>query len=92
VSRASPWSFGAEDLVFGRHVSVSNKRSTLSLKDQLLDSALHGTATRYAAERGSLDESIEELREIADGRNDILSRASPPRIGTPAPPLTSAMS
>jgi hypothetical protein len=42
----------------------------------LLDSALHGTATRYAAERGSLDESIEELREIADGRNDILSRAS----------------
>jgi hypothetical protein len=55
---------------------MQDKHSTLSLKDQLLDSALHGTATRYAAERGSLDESIEELREIADGRNDILSRAS----------------
>jgi hypothetical protein len=39
----------------------------------LLYSALHGTAMRYAAERRSLDESIEELREIADGRNDILA-------------------
>jgi hypothetical protein len=46
------------------------------LKDQLLYSALHGTAMRYAAERRSLDESIEELREIADGRNDILAEAA----------------
>jgi hypothetical protein len=45
----------------------------MSTKDQLLYSALHGTPMRYAAERRSLDESIEELREIADGRNDILS-------------------
>jgi hypothetical protein len=45
----------------------------MSTKDQLLYSALHGTAMRYAAERRSLDESIEELREIADGRNDILA-------------------
>jgi hypothetical protein len=31
---------------------------------------------RYAAERRNLDESIEELRDIADGRNDILARAA----------------
>ena len=48
----------------------------MSTKDQLLHSALHGTATRYAAERRNLDESIEELRQIADGRNDILAEAA----------------
>lgn len=48
----------------------------MSTKDQLLRSALHGTAMRYAAERRNLDESIEELRQIADGRNDILAEAS----------------
>ena len=48
----------------------------MSTKDQLLDSALQGTAMQYAAERRSLDESIEELREIADGRNDILAEAA----------------
>jgi hypothetical protein len=47
----------------------------MSTKDQLLYSALHGTAMRYAAERRNLDESIEELRQIADGRNDILAEA-----------------
>jgi hypothetical protein len=31
---------------------------------------------RYAAERRNLDESIEELRQIADGSNDILSEAA----------------
>ena len=31
---------------------------------------------RYAAERRHLDESIEELRQIADGRNDILAEAT----------------
>jgi hypothetical protein len=36
----------------------------MSTKDQLLYSALHGTATRYAVERRNLDESIEELRDI----------------------------
>ena len=45
-------------------------------QDQLLYSALHGAAMRYAAERRNLDESIEELREIADGRNDILAEAA----------------
>jgi hypothetical protein len=48
----------------------------MSTPDQLLYSALHGTAMRYAAERRSLDESIEELRDIADGRNDILAEAA----------------
>src|SRR5687767_9895406 len=51
-------------------------RWSMSTKDQLLYSALHGTAMRYAAERRSLDESIEELRQIADGRNDILAEAA----------------
>jgi hypothetical protein len=48
----------------------------MSTKDQLLYSALHDTAMRYAAERRNLDESIEELRQIADGRNDILAEAA----------------
>jgi hypothetical protein len=48
----------------------------MSTKDQLLYSALHGTAIRYAAERRNLDESIEELRQIADGSNDVLAEAA----------------
>jgi hypothetical protein len=48
----------------------------MSTKDQLLYSALHGTAIRYAAERRNLDESVQELRQIADGRNDILAEAA----------------
>ena len=48
----------------------------MSTKDQLLYSALDGTAMRYAAERRNLDESIEELRQIADGRNAILAEAA----------------
>jgi hypothetical protein len=48
----------------------------MSIKDQLLYSALHGTAMRYAAERRNLDESIEALRQLADGRNDILAEAA----------------
>jgi hypothetical protein len=51
-------------------------RWALSTKDQLLFSALHGTAMRYAGERRNLDESIEELRQIADGRNDVLAEAA----------------
>jgi enoyl reductase-like protein len=56
----------------------SNAGSTgaISTRDQLLYSALHGTAMRYAAERRNLDESIEELRQIADDRNDILAEAA----------------
>jgi hypothetical protein len=48
----------------------------MSTEDQLLYNALHGTAMRYAAERRNLDEAIEELRQIADGRNDILAEAA----------------
>jgi hypothetical protein len=48
----------------------------MSTNDQLLYSALHGTAMRYATERRSLAESISELREIADGRDDILAEAA----------------
>jgi hypothetical protein len=48
----------------------------MSTPNQLLSVALHGTAMRYAAERGNLDESIKELRQIADGRNDILAEAA----------------
>jgi hypothetical protein len=48
----------------------------MSTKDQLLYSALHGTAMRYAAERRSLDKSIEELREIADGHDEVLAEAA----------------
>jgi hypothetical protein len=49
---------------------------SMSTPDQLLSVALHGTAMRYAAERRNLDESIEELRQIADGRNDILAESA----------------
>jgi hypothetical protein len=48
----------------------------MSTPDQLLFSAVHGTAMRYAAERRNLDESIEELRQLADGRDHILAEAA----------------
>jgi hypothetical protein len=48
----------------------------MSPPDQLLYVALHGTAMRYAADRRNLDELIEELRQIADGRSDILAEAA----------------
>lgn len=44
--------------------------------DNLLISALHGTAWRYAVERRPLDTSIAELREIAGGRADLLAEAA----------------
>jgi hypothetical protein len=49
---------------------------------------------RCAAERQNLDESIEELRQIADSRNDILAEAAGLTAGfcMPARPLTWAMS
>jgi hypothetical protein len=48
----------------------------MSTKDQLLYSALHGTAMRYAAERRNLSDSITELREIADGRDEVIAEAA----------------
>jgi hypothetical protein len=37
--------------------------------------ALHGTAIRYAAEKRNPAESIAELREIANGHDDIRAEA-----------------
>jgi hypothetical protein len=54
----------------------------MSTKDQLLYSALHGTAMRYAAERRNLDESIAELRQIADGNADVLAEAAGITVGS----------
>jgi hypothetical protein len=48
----------------------------MSTSDQLLSVALHGTAMRYAAERLNLAESIDELREMSAGRDDILAEAA----------------
>jgi hypothetical protein len=66
----------------------------MSTKDQLLYSALHGTAMRYAAERRNLDEAIEELRRSPTAVTTSLPR--PPglqrALGMPAQPATSAMS
>ena len=45
----------------------------MSTLDQLLSVALHGTAFRYATERRNLAESIAELRDIANGRNDLIA-------------------
>jgi hypothetical protein len=54
----------------------------MSTKAQLLYSALHGTAMRYAAERRNLAESIAELREMANGRDDILAEAAGIQVGS----------
>ena len=48
----------------------------MSTKDQLLYSDVHSTAMRYAAERCNLAESIAELRQIADGHDDVLAEAA----------------
>jgi hypothetical protein len=40
------------------------------------DEALHGTPMRYAAEKRNPAESIAELREIANGHDDILAEAA----------------
>jgi hypothetical protein len=48
----------------------------MSTNDQLLSVAVHGTAMRYATEKRDLATSIADLREIADGRNDILAEAA----------------
>jgi len=37
---------------------------------------------RYAAERRSLDESIAELRRIADGNDDVLTEAAGITVGS----------
>jgi hypothetical protein len=54
----------------------------VSTKDQLLYSALHGTAMRFAAERRNLAEAIADLRELAGGRDDILAEAGGVTVGS----------
>jgi hypothetical protein len=48
----------------------------MATKDQLLYSALHGTAWRHAAEQHNLADAVAELREMAGGRNDTLTVAA----------------
>lgn len=48
----------------------------MATADNLLISALHGTAWRYAVERRPLESSIAELTEIAGGRNDLIAEAA----------------
>ena len=48
----------------------------MATEDELLYSALHGTAIRYAAEQRDLAASIAELRELADGRDATLAEAA----------------
>jgi len=48
----------------------------MSTADQLLFSALHGTAVRYAAEKRDLTESIAELRQLAGGSDHVLAEAA----------------
>jgi hypothetical protein len=36
--------------------------------------SLNGTALRRAAERARIDEAVQELRELAGGRNDLLAQ------------------
>jgi hypothetical protein len=54
----------------------------MSTRDQLLYSALHGTAMRFAAERRNLANAISELRELAGGRDDILAEAAGVTVGS----------
>jgi hypothetical protein len=51
-------------------------RWAVSTRDQLLFSDLHGTAMRFAAEQRNLAESIAELRQIADGHDEVLAEAA----------------
>jgi hypothetical protein len=48
----------------------------MSTKAELFYSAVHGTAMRYAAERRDLAESIAEIRELADGHDEVLAEAA----------------
>jgi hypothetical protein len=48
----------------------------MSTSDQLLFSALHGTAGRSAVDRRNLAESSDELREMANRRDHVLAEAA----------------
>jgi hypothetical protein len=48
----------------------------MATPDDLLISALHGTAMRLATQQGSMADAISELRALAAGRNDLLAEAA----------------
>ncbi len=48
----------------------------MATRDNLLSSALHGTAWRAAAEQRSIQDALAELRELAAGRDDVLAEAA----------------
>lgn len=54
----------------------------MATTENLLGSALHGTAWRMAIERRSLAESIAELRRLAAGRDDVLAQTAGLTAGT----------
>jgi hypothetical protein len=54
----------------------------MSTNDQLLWSGLHGSAMRFAAEQRDLAESIAELRQLADGHDDVLAEAAGITVGS----------
>ena len=56
--------------------------------------SLNGTALRRAAERARIDEAVQELRELAGGRNDLLAQegGSSRERGSPRQRPTSATS
>ena len=48
----------------------------MATPDNLLTSALHGTAWRAAVERRSLADAITELRVLAGGRDDVIAETA----------------
>ncbi len=48
----------------------------MATRDNLLSSALHGTAWRAAVEHRSIAETLVELRGLARGRDDVLAEAA----------------
>ncbi len=48
----------------------------MATRDNLLSSALHGTAWRAAVEHRSIAETLAELRTLAAGRDDVLAEAA----------------
>lgn len=48
----------------------------MATRDNLLVSAVHGTAWRLAEEQGDIAAAVTEIRRIAGGRNDILAQAA----------------
>ena len=56
--------------------------SHVSTRDQLLVSALHGTALLRAEQHGSIQRAIQSLQQLADGRSDLMAEAAGIIAGT----------